>query len=399
VLGLSVALMGSVAALAGSYLLVLTAAAATQRSRHATMPAFRLAVIVPAHNEESVVAQCIASIWSQSYPRHMFRVLVVADNCSDHTAEVAAREGAEVLVRDAPDARGKGHALRYAIDHVGSWQPRPDAAVFIDADSVAEPNLLRALAAEHSAGADSAQADYFVLNPGSDPVRAAALLLFNRIRSQGRQALGLPAQLLGNGMLIRLSVLDRLPWRAFSPAEDLEYSLALQMAGFKVSFTSDGRVLGPLPPNSQAATTQRLRWEGGRLDILRTHWRAMAGCAWLRKDATLLESLLGLAFPPLSVLGLIVAAGFGAAGILALSSVISWWALLPWAMAASALAGHVIWGLRIGHAPAGVYRGLLRAPLFVAWKLTVYARLARGGFDPARWDRTARSGELGSERR
>src|SRR5690242_14789342 len=78
----------------------------------------RLAVLIPAHNEELLVARCVRSLLAQTWPEPQRRVIVVADNCSDSTARVALEAGAEVWPRTDPGAPGKGRALRWAIDRL-----------------------------------------------------------------------------------------------------------------------------------------------------------------------------------------------------------------------------------------------------------------------------------------
>ena len=150
VLGALLALPGVVFAGFGLYLLILALASASGRREQPVVaaPANRLVVIVPAHNEEQLVARCVTSLLAQSYPRALYRVVVIADNCSDGTGSIAAAAGAEVMVRSEADALGKGRALRWATDQLLAAPDRPDAVVVVDADSVADPNLLSVLEAE-----------------------------------------------------------------------------------------------------------------------------------------------------------------------------------------------------------------------------------------------------------
>ena len=116
-----VALPGAALAGLGLYLVLLAAASVGYnplRAPNSGAPTRRLDVLIPAHDEELLVGRCVASLLEQTYPRHLFRVLVIADNCSDGTAAVAALAGATAMVRDEPAARGKGHALRWAMDRL-----------------------------------------------------------------------------------------------------------------------------------------------------------------------------------------------------------------------------------------------------------------------------------------
>jgi cellulose synthase/poly-beta-1,6-N-acetylglucosamine synthase-like glycosyltransferase len=111
--------LGALLALAALYLLVPAVVALFHRQRpHRSSGETRVVVLVPAHDEEDLIAHCVQSFGSQTYPADRFDIVVIADNCTDGTASIAAKAGAEVLVRTEPDARGKGRALRWAIDQL-----------------------------------------------------------------------------------------------------------------------------------------------------------------------------------------------------------------------------------------------------------------------------------------
>src|SRR5579859_5203239 len=123
---------GSLAALSVLYLLVLAAVAVVHRSRPLLgVPSHRLVVLVPAHDEQDLIGRCVDSLQEQDYPVSLHRILVIADNCGDKTAEVAAAHGAEVMVRDDRAHPGKGHALRWAMDQLLAGSRPVDAVVVV----------------------------------------------------------------------------------------------------------------------------------------------------------------------------------------------------------------------------------------------------------------------------
>jgi exopolysaccharide biosynthesis WecB/TagA/CpsF family protein len=351
-------------------------------------------VLVPAHDEEQLIRRCIESLLAQTYPRTLYRVIVIADNCSDLTASNASAAGAEVIVREEPGARGKGQALRYAMDRVLAAPNPPDAVVVVDADSVADRDLLTGLERELAAGHSVVQGDYTVIiEPGSprSAMVAAGFLLFHRVRFGGRARLGMAANLVGNGMLFARPVLEAHPWNAFSGVEDLEYSMRLRLAGIRPRFAATAMVAGPGPATRAGVDRQRLRWEGGRFNVVRTWlWRLVAA-AIARREPRLLDAAIDLVTPPLGLLCLAAAGGMFLAIAAAIAHLAPAWAIAPWAVAMVALPAYVVVGLRAAGAPAAVWRVLLGAPRFLAWKLLTYVRLARG-FDAARWDRSDRQG-------
>jgi 1,2-diacylglycerol 3-beta-glucosyltransferase len=386
---------GTVVAGMSGYLLTLSIAAlASQRQRDGQTGDSRLVVVVPAFNEAELIGRCLTSLRVQTYPRELLRIVVVADNCTDDTATVAAAAGAEVLVRDAPDARGKGRALRWSFDQLSAEADPADAFIVVDADSVADPDLVGGLATEFAAGHEVVQAEYLVTaEPGTrSELRQAAFLLFHRTRFTGRARLGMACNLVGNGMLLSRSVLQRVPWGAFTGAEDLEYSIDLRLAGVKPRFARSARVFGPAPGAGRAAATQRMRWEGGRFHVVRTRLLTLLAGAFRRRDLSLLDAALDLAVPPLGLLGLISLAGAALASIGWAVGATSVWALLPWATAIVAMVAFVVVGLRAARAPASAYRALLQAPRFLLAKLGTYARMTRG-LHAERWERTERPGE------
>jgi exopolysaccharide biosynthesis WecB/TagA/CpsF family protein len=352
--------------------------------------------LVPAHDEEQLVARCVTSLIDQTYPGRLYRVFVVADNCSDGTAMAARAAGAAVIERFQPEAPGKGRALRWAMDQLLESEPMPDAVVVVDADSVADRGLLEKLAAAHDAGSEVVQAEYLVLRDDASlrsELASAAFLLFHRVRLSGRAALHMPTNLVGNGMLFSRRLLERHPWDAFSAVEDLEYSLNLRLAGIRPAFAATARVYGPLPKGGRGTTNQRVRWEGGRWHLVRTYLWPLLLAAVRQRRPDLLDAVLDLAVPPLGLLLVASWTGLALAVAATFLGAAAPWTTLPWAIAAACVPAFVLIGLRSARAPRSAFSALLGAPGFLASKLLVYVRILRG-FDPQRWERSEGSSEL-----
>lgn len=388
-----VAIVGAGAAGFGLYLVLLALASFGRAPATAAAGAHpKVAVLVPAHDEEMLVGRCVRSLRDQTYGRDRYEIVVIADNCTDGTAAAARLAGARVLIRQEPALRGKGHALRWAMDRLLSEPQPPDAIAVVDADSVADRGMLAALAEAMASGNEVVQAEYSLLEQGgagrSDMV-GVGFLLFHRVRFRGRARLGMPANLVGNGMLLSSSVLRRYPWSAFTGAEDLEYSIALRRAGVRPFFAARARVAGPGSASDAGATRQRMRWEGGRLHVARTQlWPLVAG-ALGHGDLGLLDAALDLATPPLSALSIFAGFGLLLSGGLVAAGAISWWASVTWAVAVVAIPVFVAVGLWSAASADRMWRVLLGSPLYIGWKLATYARLVRG-HDVHAWDRSDR---------
>jgi 1,2-diacylglycerol 3-beta-glucosyltransferase len=354
-----------------------------------TDPRHRFAMLVPAHNEESLLPRLLESLSCLAYPRHLFDVYVVADNCTDRTMSIASEMGATTYTRCDPDNKGKGHALRWLITRVRNTGIQYHAYVIIDADSEVSTNFLHVMNAHLQRGDKVIQSYYGVLNNDDSwlaALRYAGLALFNNLRPQGRDALGLSAGLRGNGMCFSSSVIDRFGWDAFALTEDVELHLALVEAGIRVAYAPGAVVLAEMPTSLRQARSQNLRWERGRLQMLRMFGPRLTWQAIRRRDPAQLDAVAEQLVPPLSVLT-------AASGLLLLLTLVSR-ARRPRQLALAIVGGqigYVVTGLRLVHAGPHVYRALLRAPFYIVWKVSVYL-IAAIHLNDSRWIRTSRVG-------
>lgn len=376
-----------------TYLVALAACATSVTPRdEAGEPRLRFDIVVPAHDEERGIGVTIANLQRLDYPKDRYRILVVADNCGDATARIAAEAGAVVLVRDEPARRGKGYALALGFDRAEA-DAVADAVVVIDADSTASPNLLRAFARRFEAGAGAVQASYGVRDPEASwraRLMVLALAIFHGLRSLGRERLGLSTGLRGNGMGFTRDVLRRVPADAFSIVEDVEYGIKLAEAGYRVGYVPEAQVLGDMAPRGAAAATQRRRWESGRAAIARAHAPRLLREGLARRDATRLDLAMDLLVPPLSSLALVALVGAATATVVHAALGGSATVLVPWLLSMVFLTVYVLRGLSLsGAGPRGLLT-LLWAPVYVAWKIGL--RLRRSPHGSQEWIRTARDG-------
>lgn len=384
--------VSGLSALATGYLLSLLLAARLEARRspdgddQAKEP--RFTVLIPAHDEAAGIGRTLANLRQLDYPADRYRVVVIADNCTDETAVIAERSGVQVLVRHDPLRRGKGYALAWALERLGAdEESSPDAFVFLDADCDASPNLLRAVARRMAAGFGALQTDNVVANPGDSWVAAlrfAAFSLINTVQPLGKSRLGLSCGLKGTGMALSADLLRRYPWDSFRLAEDGEYHCRLLEAGERVGFVREAAVSSAMPVTLGQSRSQQLRWEGGRWQLIRTWTPRLLRQGLRRRDPGQIHGALEPLIPPQSLL---LAANV-VAGVLALA--LSSPAAL--ALALFNLLGQAIWvvgGMAICGAPRGVYRALAAAPLLMVWKLGLYGGVLTGRV-PANWTRTPR---------
>ena len=315
-LGLMVALPTLLASL---YLALLSFLSARPKPPQTAGSGTRFDVVVPAHNEAAGIARTVQDILAMDWPREHFRLIVVADNCTDATADIARTAGGTVWERHDPTRRGKGYALEWAFARCAAehWA---SAVVVIDADSVVSKNLLAAFATRLAAGENAMQCHYAVLNPMDSwrtRLMTVALSCFHAVRSRGRERLGLSCGIRGNGWCVSVPLLDRLPFAAYSLAEDVEYGIDLALlARTRVAYVDEAAVFGEMVSSTEAAVRQRQRWEGGRIALIGSRLPALLRRAVFTGNAICLDLAIDLLVPPLSyvVLGAFLA---GLLGIIA----------------------------------------------------------------------------------
>lgn len=396
VLDLLLAITGLPLLVASGYLALLALLARRERageSASASESHLKFDVVVPAHDEEAGIAATIESLRRVDYPAHLFRVLVVADNCTDSTAEAAAAAGAIVLQRRSETERGKGYALRFAFEH-SVKAGFADAVVVVDADTVVSANLLRAFAVRLAAGAVAVQAHYTVRNPDTSwrtRLMAIAFALFHLLRSSGRERLGVSCGLRGNGMCFSTPLLTELPHDAFSVVEDVEYGIRLGLAGRRVCFAAEARVEGEMASAEAASRSQRLRWERGRRALAREYGPRLVLRALRERSLLLLDLALDVLIPPLSTL--VLAAALWTVSSAALSLAAGEVGVSLWLSLAcdAGLVGYVLEGWWLSRTGLAGLRDLAFAPAFVIWKVGLM--LERSPGPPQDWVRTARDSE------
>ncbi len=340
---------------------------------------YRFTVLVPAHNEERMIAACIHSLQSAAL-NHTVDLVVIADNGTDQTAAIAAACGAHVLERNDPIRRGKGYALDFGIAACSS-APAPEAVIVVDADTQVSPNFFDAIAERLDTGAQVVQVHYRVASGDESLVRLRrlAFLLVHYARPLGAQRLGLGTTLKGNGMAFRWEVI-RSGFGGAGITEDAAATLALARRGIAIEFVPTASVWGYMAGDYDSARAQDMRWEGGRMTLL-ARAAETALFALIRGRISCAASAAELAALPLTLLG--------ALSLLPLT--LSALGVLPiWlgAIAPISLITYITCGLAAARPRRGDLRALLGTPRYVVHKLAIYRSLLRSR--PATWERTRR---------
>lgn len=344
-------------------------------------------IIVPAHNEEAIIGDNLALLKEYSSGA---AILVVADNCTDSTAELARRAGAEVVERFDADRRGKGFALDFAKRRLGAAPP--DVVIIMDADCVPDPHCIERLIAACAASGRPCQAIY-LQKPviGGSPLMQLSTFAFfikNVVRQRALQRIAGRVHLLGTGMAFPWALFDKAELATGNIVEDLELGLDLADDGHPAILVEDAAVWTD-PAAETNTMDQRRRWEGGYLQGAMRWGPSLLLQGVRRGDARRVWTGFSLFIPPIALLVTLDLAAIAAAVLVYL---ISGAGLAPLIVLCAAL---VVTGIAIvGAWGAGGSRfiplgRLAQVPLYLAWKLPLYLGLARRGA-PGEWVRTHR---------
>ncbi len=225
-------------------------------------------VLVPAHNEQSVIGATLESLLSACSDN--MRIIVIADNCSDDTAAIAREYHCEVIERTHAQDRGKGFALAFGLEHCRA--AKPDVVMVVDADCTVNTSALSDLmrCADHYQ--TTVQGAYTLVAPEhakpAARISAFAVFIKNIIRPLGLAKLGGSVPITGSGFAIAGALIDHIDLASGEIVEDMKLGLDLTLLDRKVEFVLSAKITSVLPTDNQTSQVQRARWEHGHIGMI-----------------------------------------------------------------------------------------------------------------------------------
>lgn len=234
-------------------------------------PEKKFALLIAAHNEEVVVGSLIESMLKLDYPKELYDIFVIADNCTDKTAEIAKQyEGVNVCERFNDEKRGKGYALEWMFEKLFAMDEKYDAVAIFDADNLVHKNFLKAMNAKMLQGYKVVQGYIDSKNPDDSWIACSYSIAFwtqNRLYQLARANVGFSNQIGGTGFVVASEKLQELGWGATCLTEDLEFTCKLILNGEKVGWAHDAIIYDEKPLKLKQSWTQRKRWMQGFADV------------------------------------------------------------------------------------------------------------------------------------
>lgn len=238
---------------------------------------FKYAVLISARNEENVIDQLIDSIKKQDHPEELIDVYVIADNCTDNTAEVARACGAHVVERFNRELIGKGYALSALFDHIRDTVgfDAYDGYFVIDADNILEPNYISEMNKCYAAGERLVTGYRNSKNFGDSWISQGYSVWFLREARQlngVRNILGTTSEIKGTGFLIHKDIIKRQGgWIHHLLIEDVQFAIENVLEGERVAYCDTAILYDEQPVDFVTSWWQRLRWCKGYIQILRKY--------------------------------------------------------------------------------------------------------------------------------
>ena len=271
-----------------------------KEKEHKTLQLHRYAVLIAARNEENVLGDLLDSIHAQNYPSELVDIYVVADNCSDKTAEVARKAGALVHERFSETGKGKGFALAWMFDRLFKLDKKYDAVCVFDADNLVHPNFLQEMNSRLCNGERIIQGYMDAKNPTDtwvSGVFAISFWIVNHVWSLAKYNMGLSCCLGGTGMCFDTEVLKRYGWRATCLTEDMEFTIQAMMEGIPTTWAHDAIIYDEKPLTFKQTWNQRKRWSQGHFDVADRYLIPMIKKAIKTRNIVMLDCSVNLIQP------------------------------------------------------------------------------------------------------
>ena len=236
--------------------------------------------IIPAHNEEIVVGNLIASLQKQNYPKDLYDIYVIADNCTDNTAEVARKAGAIVYERFDEEHKTKGYALDWFLKQKIEENAPYDAFCIFDADNIVDVDFLKNMNKKLCQGEEVVQGYRDIKNPTDSWVSAGYAIFYwtmNRFYHLARYNLGLSPLINGTGFMVKFDLVK--PTNGFDTVtltEDIEFSLKTIISGKKLGWATDAIVYDEQPVGFKQSWSQRSRWTVGHIQCIGRYTKDLA---------------------------------------------------------------------------------------------------------------------------
>jgi len=264
------------------------------------------AIIVSAHNEEMVIKNTINSIKELDYPSNKYEIFVIADNCSDRTAQIARDCGASVYERENLHDCGKGYALKWMFNILFHLNKKFDAICILDADNLVSKDFLMQIDKKMAQGYEVVQGYRDMKNPWESWITLSYSITYwlaNRLCQLPRQYLGMNCTLTGSGYAFRMDTLKKIGWEIETLTEDVEFYFQLCLQNIKIGWAHEAVIYDEQPTTFSQSWKQRTRWMQGHFSCAFIYAKRTFEKLLQEKSLQAFDSLIMLLYPFFYILG------------------------------------------------------------------------------------------------
>ncbi|MDE7337365.1 MAG: glycosyltransferase family 2 protein [Clostridia bacterium] len=265
----------------------------------------KVAIFIPARNESATIFNTVKSMFRQNYPADKFTVYVVADNCTDNTAELAREAGATVFERFDDERRSRGWALDYGTRLALEQDPDIEFFVMFDADNVAHPDYLSKMNDAFESGVEFARGYSNSKNIDQNVTTAISGIYYlrdSRMCCQSRSALGLDQQLMGPGMMISAEFIKEKGFDAHSISEDAEFTYNRMLEGKRTKYVDEAVYYEEQPTTMKDVFNRNIRFGYGLNKLFFNHGFRMLGKFFTTGRLSFVDMFLQLMFIPIAMI-------------------------------------------------------------------------------------------------
>lgn len=332
-----------------------------------------VAILVPAHNEASTISHTLNSIKKQVIAN--VRAIVIADNCTDNTAEIARNMGLEVIERFDETKRGKGYALDFGIQHLKTSPP--DVVIVIDADCLIGDGAVNALVSAVNLRNRAIQGLYLIQTPTNTDMKSRiaefAFVVKNWTRPLGFHQIGLPMQLTGSGMAFPWEQIKKVNLLHGSIVEDMKLGIDMAISFKPPGFCPEAYISSVFPEQGTGTQLQRKRWEHGHMSMIMEEGIPLLLKGIRSFNFALIAMALDLIVPPLALL-------FMFSAVFAILSSVLWvwtgdvypWSYGVWQFVLFSTAIFLAW-IKHGRHIVSLVSLLAYAPAYAVKKIRLYS--------------------------
>ena len=268
-----------------------------RKEKNLAEPKSKFAIVIPAHNESVVIGELLDNLKKLKYPSNLYDIFVIADNCTDKTAEIAKEYGAEVLERENKEEIGKGYAMDWAFPKIFELNRNYDAFCVFDADNLVHLDFLKVMNTRLLKGEKVMQGYLSAKNPVDTWVSgtfAIAFWVVNHLWHLGKYNIGLSSCLGGTGMCIASDIIKKYGWGCDCLTEDMEFSMKCLSHGIRTCWVHDAIIYDEKPLSLMASCKQRKRWAQGQFDCSERYIPILFKEGIRRRNIVMLDGIMQL---------------------------------------------------------------------------------------------------------